>query len=137
MPHAINLPVISWTCPECGHENSSGFYASCEECDIEIEIGSPKPSQKNFSFFLPTEDEWYGTYKGGYVKVHISNGLSPEFNQVRIGFWGNDDMALIRDSEVMSVYKADAYMYESLMWVLNLPRPISKDYLRSQGFEAF
>ena len=96
-----------------------------------------KPSQKSYYFFLPTEDEWYGTYKGGYVKVQISNGLSPKFNQIRIGFWGNDDMALIKDSDIMSPEEADAYMHQAIIAVLNFPQPISKDYLFSIGFETF
>lgn len=90
-----------------------------------------------FNFFLPTEDEWCGTYPGGYVECVISNELCPKYDQIRIGFWGNDDMALILDSEKKDPSNAAADMMEALSFVQKIPRPISKDYLRSIGFEAF
>ena len=88
-------------------------------------------------FFLPTEDEWYGTYDGGYVEVVISDGLNPELNQLRIGFWGNDDTALIRDSEMYDPEESKEKVRDAIEYVLSMPQPITKEYLRKEGFEAF
>lgn len=90
-----------------------------------------------FRFFLPTKDEWYGTYKGGYVEVLVGDELNPEFNQIRIGFWGNDDMALIKDSEKYDPKESKERLRDALTYVLSMPTPITKDYLREQGFECF
>ena len=92
---------------------------------------------ETFSFFLPTKDNWYGTYPGGYVECVISDGLNPELNQIRIGFWGNDDTALVKDGEKYDPTLGKQKIFEAFKFVQEIPRPISKEYLRKIGFEPF
>jgi hypothetical protein len=90
-----------------------------------------------YHFFLPTVDEWYGTYEGGYVEVFVGDELNPEFNQIRIGFWGNDDTALIKDSEKYHPEESKEKLRDALEYVLSMPLPITKGYLRKEGFDPF
>jgi len=90
-----------------------------------------------FNFFLPTADEWYGTYDGGYVECVVSNELSPKYDQIRIGFWGNDDTALILDLKKSDKKYQTIDMLDALDLVQKIPLPIKKDTLRELGFEPF
>jgi hypothetical protein len=104
-----------------------------------------------FKFFLPTNDEWYGTYPGGaifkgddgdhgakgFVEVTVGNDLNPEGDAIRIGFWGTDDFAMVKDTENRDPAHIKEDLMEALIFVHNIPKPISKDYLRIIGFETF
>jgi hypothetical protein len=90
-----------------------------------------------FEFFLKTDDDWCGTFDGGYVKVIISNELSPAHDVIRIGFWGTDDFAMITDSGKKDPAFALIDMSEAMVIVQQLPKPISIGTLKDLGFEPF
>jgi len=89
----------------------------------------------NITFFLPTEENWYGTYEGGYVKVWISNESYPEKNTIRIVFEGNDDFMMAWGKEI-NPKNEEKEFFNTFKKVMSIPIPIKKDGLKKAGFEV-
>lgn len=96
------------------------------------------------TFYLPTEEDWYGTFDGGYVEVLISNEKQPcHFTKdgcvwrywIFIIFQGNDDLMLAKRYEVEDSEK-DAELLKAFELISNIPLPVTKEYLRTIGFEC-
>ena len=93
-------------------------------------------------FFLPTKEEWCGTYEGGYVKVYMSNDKQPT-NITKDGcdwkyfifiiFEGNDDLMWAKRYECED---PDKEFLNALKMVSKIPIPVEKLYLKSIGFEV-
>jgi len=95
-------------------------------------------------FFLPTEEEWCGTYEGGYVEVFISNDKQPTNitkesctwrHWIFILFQGNDDLMWAKRYEIEDSEK-DTELLKAFELVSNIPLPVTKEYLKSIGLEA-
>jgi len=89
----------------------------------------------NINFFLPTKEDWYGTYEGGYVEVYITNESYPEKNMIRIVFEGNDDFMMTREKEV-DPKNEEKDIFDAVKMVASVPVPVKKDDLKSMGFEV-
>ncbi len=87
----------------------------------------------NINFFIPTEEEWYGTYEGGYVEVVISNESYPEKNTIRIVFEGNDDFMMTWGKDIDPKNEKDEF-FDAIKMVASIPVPIKKDDLEKLGF---
>lgn len=97
----------------------------------------------NITFYLPTKDEWYGTYEGGYVEVKIHCGMQPKnitkeycdwVYMMFIIFQGNDDL-MYRKYYQIEESKQDEELIKVFKIISEIPLPITKSYLRSIGFE--
>jgi len=90
-------------------------------------------------FFLPTKEEWYGTYDGGYVEVYLTNDLYPTcgkwIRQIRIIFSGNDDCMWTKTYDIKEENK-DIEFLDALDQISKMPLPITKKHLSSVGFEC-
>lgn len=90
-----------------------------------------------FEFFLKTEDDWCGTFEGGYVRVLISNEINPAHDIIRISFWGTDDFGMTADSGKKDPSMALIDMCEAMAIVQALPKPIAIKTLEEFGFETY
>lgn len=95
-------------------------------------------------FFLPTQEEWYGTFEGGYVEVYITNDKQP-INITKNGcdwthvifivFQGNDDCMWAKRYNIEDSQK-DIELLKAFELVSNIPLPVTKEYLKTIGFEC-
>jgi hypothetical protein len=95
-------------------------------------------------FFLPTLEEWCGTYEGGYVQVYITNDKQP-INITKnhcdwkhfifIIFSGNDDLMWAKRYEIEDSQK-DIELLKAFELVSKIPTPIMKEDLIKLGFES-
>lgn len=94
-------------------------------------------------FYLPTEEEWYGTFDGGYVECTVINEKQPTNITknhcdwkyfIFIIFNGNDDMMQAKRYEV-SEDKINEETVKALELIANIPLPVTKEYLKTVGFE--
>ena len=94
-------------------------------------------------FYLPTEEDWYGTFDGGYVERLFHNGIQPTNITkdhcdwkyfIIIVFQGNDDM-MWRKSYEISEEKRNEETIKALEMIANIPLPVTKKYLETIGFE--
>jgi hypothetical protein len=90
-----------------------------------------------FSFFLPTDEDWQETFSGGYVKVIVSNELTPEKDQIRITFCGTGKFFMAVTSGKKDPAMAMVDMFEAFFLVESIPRPVTINFLKSIGFERF
>ena len=95
-------------------------------------------------FFLPTQENWYSTYEGGYVEVNISNEKQPTNITknncdwkycIFIIFQGNDDLMWTKRYECKDEEK-DIELLKAFELVSNIPLPVTKEYLTTIGFET-
>lgn len=90
------------------------------------------------TFFLPTEEEWYGTYEGGYVEVYVSNEKQPFAggwrHEIIINFSGNDDL-MWRKIYAIEENDKDKELMDALNMISKIPLPVTKEYLKTIGFE--
>ena len=97
-----------------------------------------------FKFYLPTEEEWCGTFNGGYVECTVVNERQPT-NIIKdycvwkyfifIIFNGNDDMSWTKRYEITEE-KRDEETLKALELVASIPLPVTKAYLKTVGFES-
>lgn len=77
------------------------------------------------SKFLPTTDDWYPNWPRGTVKCSL---LDLRDKAVRVCVWGADDCGMERDYP-HDEGDAACYLY------LNLPNPVTKQWLTEHGFQ--
>lgn len=96
----------------------------------------------NLEFFLPTQENWCGTYEGGYVKVYISNDKQPINitkdgcdwqNEIIINFSGNDDLMWRKIYPIEEKNKNNELL-KALDMISKIPLPVTKSYLKNIGF---
>jgi len=92
--------------------------------------------EKRLKFYLPTQEEWCGTFDGGYVECVIINEKQPTLscNWIRhifIIFQGNDDLMLAKRYQIAE-NDCDKETVKALELVTNIPLPVTKAY----GFET-
>jgi len=90
-------------------------------------------------FFLPTEENWHGTYDGGYVEVYISNGIQPTGDEwkywIFILFQGNDDEMWAKRYQIEDSQK-DVELLKAFELISKIPLPVTKKYLKTIGFDV-
>jgi len=94
-------------------------------------------------FYLPTKEEWYGTFDGGYVQVLVSNEKQPTnitkdrcdwVHFIFIIFQGNDDCMWAKRYECKD--DPGKELLNALELISKIPLPVEKAYLKSIGFEV-
>ncbi len=110
-------------------------------------MGKPKKLQRRIEtpiyFSYPTSDDWHPNFPRDTVefRVHLYYNCYPEGTKpdgmIRISVSGADDTGMERDERLpMSEY--DKRLAEIRSWLEHkLPNPITKDWLRSQGFQMW
>jgi hypothetical protein len=95
-------------------------------------------------FYLPTEEDWCGTFSGGYVECTIINEVQPTnikgaccdwVRSIYIIFQGNDDLMLAK-RYVVDENLCDKETISALELISNIPVPVTKEYLKTIGFES-
>jgi hypothetical protein len=86
-------------------------------------------------FFYPTSDDWYPNYPRDTVRVRVHDQTTPgaETVFIRISVWGADDVGMERDHYV-PVSEKEGKLREVVKLADNLPNPLTKSWLRDQGF---
>ena len=83
-------------------------------------------------WYVPTSDEsyeWSPAHTGpdGEPELHVHVGILPN-GEIRIGVWGDDDFGLDKD------FVPDTNLGEVIREAVNLPRPLSKQWLYDHGY---
>jgi len=95
-------------------------------------------------FYLPTEEEWCGTFKSGYVECCIITGKQPTnitkghcdwIDHIFILFQGNDDLMWAKRYRIEEA-DVDKETVKALELISNIPLPVTKKYLKTIGFES-
>lgn len=95
-------------------------------------------------FYLPTEEDWCGTFDGGYVECILINEKQPvNITKDRcdwkyfifIIFNGNDDLMWAKRYEITEE-KRNEETVKALEMIAKIPLPVTKEYLKTIGFEA-
>lgn len=74
--------------------------------------------------YWPTTDDWYPCFPRNTVLVRVT---SLRDGMVRCSVWGADDFGLERDLPEQDLAK-------QVNFALNLPNPVTIEWLRGQGF---
>ena len=83
--------------------------------------------------YWPTSDEWYPNYQRNTVRVRIHDQTTGDNVFVRVSVWGADDCGMERDVYVV-LHDKQRVIKELCALVDSLPNPLTKTWLRSQGF---
>ena len=95
-------------------------------------------------FYLPTEENWCGTFDGGYVECIIINEKQPTnitkdhcdwIRNIFIIFQGDDDLMWAKRYEIKEE-DCDKETVKALELIANIPLPVTKKYLQTIGFEV-
>jgi hypothetical protein len=95
-------------------------------------------------FYLPTNDEWCGTFDGGYVECTIINEKQPTnitkkscdwIRHIFIIFQGNDDLMLTKRYQIEEK-DYDKETVKALELIANIPIPVTKEFLKTIGFKV-
>lgn len=96
------------------------------------------------TFYLPTKENWCGTFDGGYVECTIINEKQPTnitkdhcdwIRHIFIIFQGNDDLMWAKRYKIEE-NDSDKETIKALEMISNIPLPVTKKYLQTIGFEA-
>ena len=88
---------------------------------------------KNLNKSMKTSDNWFGNYDGNRVEVSLSV-VYCGFDFVKFCVWGNDDTGMEIEFEPNESFSVKQYYDFAKTVYDNLPKVITKDYLRSIGF---
>jgi len=95
-------------------------------------------------FYLPTEENWCGTFDDGYVECIIINekqstNITKEscdwIRHIFIIFQGNDDLMWAKRYQIAE-NDCDKETVKALELIANIPLPVTKEYLKTIGFES-
>jgi len=84
-------------------------------------------------FFYPTIDDWYPNFPRDTVQIRVHDQTTGDNVFIRISVWGYDDCGMEKDFYV-SLAEKDATLKQVIKLADNLPNPITKAWLKSQGF---
>ena len=92
---------------------------------------------KNYCRFIPTNDDWYGTYDGGFVKVTVTSSCyvkgDPGPKYLFITLSGNDDSSLEKRISIESEEVLEYLFQHWVTWVNKLGF-VEKQVMLDLGF---
>lgn len=84
-------------------------------------------------FFYPTIDDWYPNFPRDTVEITVHDQTKGDEVFIRISVWGYDVCGMEKDFHVSLAEKL-ATLKQVIKLADNLPNPITKVWLKSQGF---
>lgn len=98
--------------------------------------GSNRTIENPIRFFYPTSDDWSPNFPRNCVEVAVYayyTSIDPNKGMIRIVVRGADDTLMEKDM-FLPESEYDNKLKEVQFWCNGLPNPLTKEWLRTQGF---